>query len=104
MSEIKVRAWNGKNMLSWEWICGIGLLHEVIVNSRGEYQVMLYYKDGIWEGDIVKCWVKGVGNPTSIVTFEDGSFWIAGKIISKSYCREVIGNRFENPEILKGIS
>lgn len=80
-----------------------------IVNEP-QYVLMQYTglkdKNGkdIYEGDILS--YKGmhrVGNGVSIVSFDDGSFMIGEDIASKDWAveHEVIGNIFENPELLK---
>lgn len=58
----------------------------------------------IYEGDILSYkGVHRVGNGVSIVSFDDGSFMIGEDIASKDWAveHEVIGNIFENSELLK---
>ena len=58
----------------------------------------------IYEGDILSYeGIHKVGDGVSIVSFEDGSFMIDEDIASKDWAVEhkVIGNIFENSELLK---
>ena len=58
----------------------------------------------IYEGDILSYkGVHRVGNGVSVVSFDDGSFMIDEDIASKDWAaeHEVIGNIFENPELLE---
>lgn len=65
----------------------------------------------IYEGDILKTEYKGVGcgmaNPYSEIKYENGSFTIFNKTFKEwnkdfeFWTLEVVGNVFENPELLK---
>jgi uncharacterized phage protein (TIGR01671 family) len=58
----------------------------------------------IYEGDILSYeGIHKVGNGVSIVSFDDGSFMIDEDIASKDWAveHEVVGNIFENNDLLK---
>jgi len=96
------------------------------LNYNNDRAVLMQYiglKDkkgkGIWEGDIVIASLSGIVNEDikSIIDFENGCFGIraiedgilvdsTGKFKSFDGCNtqeqiEIIGNKFENPELLK---
>ena len=124
MREIKFRAWNGKHMLSWDWICAMDMISQVILNYANPYQVMqctgLRDKNGkeIYEGDWVRQqFIGGDGEnevPLDDMIFEgvvlwDYSGWGIDSMgngeaevdIVNNSILEVLGNIWENPELLK---
>ena len=124
MREIKFRAWNRSHMLSWEWIRDMSMISQVILNYANPYQVMqctgLRDKNGkeIYEGDWVRQqFIGGDGEnevPLDDMIFEgvvlwDYSGWGIDSMgngeaevdIVNNSILEVLGNIWENPELLK---
>lgn len=86
---------------------GTTTMFEVIPETVGEYS-WLKDKNGerIFEGDIVTMPRYGGGKHKSVVYFKNGKFAVNGSNYNfKDICprnMEVIGNIYDNPELLKG--
>ena len=126
---IKFRAWNGKQMLNWDWITAMGLTSKVIINTDDTYKLMQFTgltdKNGkeIYEGDIIKwIWTYGTSEIEEVMhsTSWDGQlsevnapFMSAWGSTDGRYYRTfmnvydpsrfaiVVGNIYQNPELLK---
>lgn len=109
MREIKFRAWSKEYNEMYDWG---GVQYEIYAHLRDiwtdkGFELMqftgLHDKNGkeIWEGDIVKADYYGIVE----VIWKDGSFILKNKLplIEYQYYVEVIGNIYENRDLLKEI-
>ena len=110
MREIKFRAWDktAAEMIG-QFNVGVG------GNSDGKYYNIMQYtglkdKNGkeIYEGDICWAYEIGIGNLNRVIEFNEGSFCLIHANTLSSELRgwktdyiEVIGNIYQNPELLK---
>jgi len=122
MEEINFKAWDKKEKRMLE---GFNCIHfggnKVlgIFDITTEEKVFEYRKDvellqftgiidkkgkEICEGDIVliKTWLNLI-KTKSIVTRERGSFFAGGEPVHNWLDMEILGNKFENPELAKGL-
>lgn len=117
MRDIKFRAWdtNSKKMFDCSKIQDYSLEQVERLNSANDpYTKFMQYtglkdKNGleIYEGDIIQLYLDGKYISNYICEFKDGCFmfkeigsdWI-GRITNTDI--EVIGNIYENPDLLKG--
>lgn len=111
--EYQFRAWDEKQQ--YMAFQGDNDLETVasFMHHFGERQLMLssglFDKNGleIYDGDIVRIFDNGQYF-TARVVFSGGSFWVEGLHLIRNQnlfhsdvsCREVLGNVFENPELL----
>lgn len=110
MRDIKFRAWDGNKMISDGF--SIDMLGMYLTTSRdkiykiGETVQLLQYtglkdKNGkeIYEGDIIRT----TGGPIRLVGFKSGLFGAGAdfNFYQISSADEVIGNEYENPELLE---
>ena len=116
MREIKFRAWdkNTKIMIHWDYLVKSRISFRnfrwaLLSENSENFELMQYtgIKDAngieVYEGDVLKD-----HNEYWEVRFFDGAFWVAsirGNAESELLCgndyMEIIGNRYENPELLK---
>ena len=109
--EIKFRAWNGSHLLEWDWwdwIVAMGYTSTVICNAENRYQVMQYtgLKDKndkeIYEGDIVRVvFQMSATDVPEIYNEVISDIRSIPSIKGSSRTSEVIGNIYENPELLE---
>ena len=96
-----------------EFICVTGKIYpncfKVIPETVGQY-TGLTDKNGvrIFEGDIVRAFTRFSEIYVSPVTYHDGTFWFKNwswtKFLFKFEKIEIIGNIYDNPEILNNSS
>lgn len=120
MREIKFRTWNKSEdkmyynaELTYDFgMNGSNVMEESFgsIITNDDFILMQYtgFKDKngreVYEGDIVDYFL----NEKSIITYGNGSFIIKSKNYIDCMCSmygevEVLGNRFEDPELLKGV-
>ena len=117
MREIKFRAWDKKEKRWYDWDSGVCNFEKdkhidiAVFDLEDNFELMQFTglkdKNGkeIFEGDIVKgIWGKNEADVFEVF-WEDTGFWGKGKegdyAFSDYHTLEVIGNKFENPELLK---
>ncbi len=112
MKETKFRAWDKevKFMISWNQLLKAYDLHTLLKSKDKRFVVIQYsgIKDKnnneIYEAYIVKITTWWFGRKSTIaeVVFENGAFKAAGELLSNWQDVEVIGNKFEDKNLLKG--
>ncbi|MEE0865539.1 MAG: YopX family protein [Clostridia bacterium] len=115
MREIKFRLWNDydKKMLNWSYLLERNLANIFTLPSYKKWLMQytgLKDKNGkeIYEGDIVRThYIGEIGVENDEVIFDRGCFCVNYSedyhplLNEVNHCSEVIGNIYENPELLE---
>lgn len=110
MEEIKFRAWDTlrKEMTDWNGILSADSMSMIFEMKR---VILMQFsgvedknKKEIYEGDIIliKTWLNFFKRK-AIVKFDCGSFVAGGEPLSNWTDVEIVGNKFENPELAKEV-
>lgn len=106
MREFKFRAWTGNEFIHF------GLFSDDAIRYMDIHQFTgLKDNNGkeVFEGDLVKIKALGALNEIHEVRFASGGFMAGDAFLDdywnllKGHMFEVVGNKFENPEMLEGV-